>query len=164
MGMVGTLLSAILLLQSSSAATTHPCELPDVVVSRPFDCKRISPEHPLSPLSLVPEPEVPTEPATVLRGRASYYSDSLEGRPTASGEIFRQKDLTAAHRTLPLGTIVEVRSVATGRSVRVRINDRGPFTGGFEIDLSRAAARTIGVDRARDRRVEITIIRESEGE
>jgi rare lipoprotein A len=93
-----------------------------------------------------------------LSGTASYYSDYFEGRKTANGEIFRQDHLTAAHRTLPFGTLLEVRSRATGKSVRVRINDRGPFSGGFAIDLSRSAARAIGVDKARDRHVEMLVI------
>ena len=93
-----------------------------------------------------------------LSGTASYYSDYFEGRKTANGEIFRQDGLTAAHRTLPFGTLLEVRSRATGKSVRLRINDRGPFSGGFTIDLSRSAARAIGVDKTRDRHVEMLVI------
>lgn len=93
-----------------------------------------------------------------LEGTASYYSDYFEGRTTANGEIFRQSGLTAAHRTLPFGTILEVRSRATGRSARIRINDRGPFKGGFAIDRSKAAARAIGVDRAHDPRVRMIVI------
>lgn len=103
--------------------------------------------------------------AVVLEGLACYYSDSLEGRKTANGEIFRQSLLTAAHRTLPFGTLVEVKSRATGRSVLVKINDRGPFGGNFVIDLSRAAAKAIGVDTARDRTVTISVMpSESPGE
>ena len=93
-----------------------------------------------------------------LSGTASYYSDFFEGRKTANGEIFRQEELTAAHRTLPFGTVLEVRSRETGKSVRLRINDRGPFSGGFTIDLSRSAARAIGVDKTRDRHVEMLVI------
>lgn len=117
-------------------------------------CPTVFPEW-LVPPQLAPEP-----PRTVLTGTACYYSDFFEGRKTASGARFRQDGLTAAHRTLPFGTVVEVRSRATGKSVRVTINDRGPFSGGFVIDLTRAAARAIGVDRAADRFVEITIIEE----
>ncbi len=117
-------------------------------------CPTVFPEW-LVPLAPVVEP-----PRVVLTGTASYYSDFFEGRQTASGARFRQERLTAAHRTLPFGTVVEVRSRATGKSVRVTINDRGPFSGGFVIDLTRAAARAIGVDRAADRWVEITVIEE----
>lgn len=87
-------------------------------------------------------------------GMASWYGDELAGRPTASGEIFRPDRLTAAHRTLPLGTEVEVENLANGRTVVVTINDRGPFTGGRVIDLSERAARQLkmvdqGVARVR---------------
>ena len=78
-------------------------------------------------------------------GFASWYggNDGFEGKPTASGEIYDSSLMTAAHRELPLGTIVEVLGVRSGRTVRVRINDRGPFIPGRIIDLSRAAAETL---------------------
>jgi rare lipoprotein A len=76
---------------------------------------------------------------------ASYYGDDFAGRPTASGEIFDPELLTAAHKTLPLGTIVQVTEALSGKSVTVRINDRGPFHGDRAIDLSEAAARRIGM-------------------
>lgn len=78
-------------------------------------------------------------------GKASYYADKFQGRRTASGEIFRQGKLTAAHRTLPFGTRVKVTNMANGRSVKVHINDRGPFVDGRIIDLSRKAARRLGM-------------------
>jgi rare lipoprotein A len=81
---------------------------------------------------------------TVQRGRASYYSDRLAGRPTASGEPYDPRALTAAHRTLPFGSLVDVVR-RDGRRVRVRINDRGPFARGKIIDLSRRAAEAIGL-------------------
>lgn len=93
-----------------------------------------------------------------LRGLASYYSSFFDGRKTANGEIYRNAKMSAAHLTLPLGTWIEVKSIATGRSLRLRVNDRGPYTGGFVLDLSQAAARAIGVDRAADRRVEIRLL------
>jgi rare lipoprotein A len=79
-------------------------------------------------------------PAT---GVASYYADKYHGRTTASGERFDMNDLTAAHRTLAFGTRVRVTNRANGRSVVVRINDRGPFVKGRVIDLSLAAARKL---------------------
>ena len=78
-------------------------------------------------------------------GIASYYADKFHGRKTANGERFNQNALTAAHKTLPLGTKVRVTSVRTGKSVVVRINDRGPFVKGRVIDLSRRAARELGM-------------------
>ena len=79
---------------------------------------------------------------------ASWYGKPFHGRKTASGERYDMGELTAAHRTLTFGTIVEVKDLEQGGKVRVRINDRGPFVDGRIIDLSRAAARKLGmVDR-----------------
>ncbi|HWV69049.1 septal ring lytic transglycosylase RlpA family protein [Chitinophaga sp.] len=78
-------------------------------------------------------------------GKASYYADSFNGKRTASGETFRQRELTAAHKTLPFGTRVTVINIANGKSVKVRINDRGPFVPGRIIDLSHKAASRIGM-------------------
>lgn len=83
----------------------------------------------------------------IERGLASWYGERHHGRRTASGETFDMHALTAAHKTLPFGTRVRVEHPATGRSVVVRINDRGPFTPGRVIDLSRAAADRIGLLR-----------------
>jgi len=84
----------------------------------------------------------------VQKGEASFYSSKLEGRPTASGEPYDAKKLTAAHRHLPLGTTATVIHNDTGRSVTVRINDRGPFAKKRIIDLSLAAWRALGVPEA----------------
>ncbi len=78
-------------------------------------------------------------------GLASFYGAELVGRPTASGETFDKEQLTAAHRTLPFGTCVRVTLLSTGRSIDVRINDRGPFVAGRIIDVSEAAARELGL-------------------
>ena len=75
---------------------------------------------------------------------ASFYHDKFNGRKTASGEIFSNRKLTAAHRTLPFGTIVQVTNLRTGKSVEVRINDRGPFHSARALDLSKAAFDSIG--------------------
>jgi len=79
------------------------------------------------------------------RGAASWYGPGFQGRRTASGEIFNTHALTAAHRSLPFGTQVRVTNERTGRSVVVRINDRGPYAHGRIIDLSKAAAQAVGV-------------------
>lgn len=79
------------------------------------------------------------------RGEASWYGPGFHGRRTANGEVFNTHALTAAHRTLPFGTKVRVVNEKTGRSVVVRINDRGPFARGRVIDLAQAAARQIGM-------------------
>jgi rare lipoprotein A len=72
-------------------------------------------------------------------GVASYYHNKFNGRKTASGEVFSNNKLTAAHRTYPFGTYLKVTNVANGKSVVVKVNDRGPFTKGKELDLSRKA-------------------------
>jgi rare lipoprotein A len=111
-----------------------------------------------------PEPEAPraatadpgVAPAgNAARGRASYYSDRLAGRPTASGELYDPRALTAAHRTLPFGTVVDVIR-PDGRRVQVRINDRGPHIRGRIVDLSRRAAEAIGL--VRDGVAEVTVV------
>lgn len=78
-------------------------------------------------------------------GIASYYADFFEGRMTANGEIFKQDEMTAAHKTLPFGTEVIVENIESGTTVNVIINDRGPFIEGRIIDLSKAAATELGI-------------------
>jgi len=78
-------------------------------------------------------------------GLASWYGGKFQGRQTASGEIFDTNEFTAAHKTLPFGTIVKVTSLENEKTTVVRINDRGPFIPGRIIDLSRAAAAAIGL-------------------
>ncbi len=86
---------------------------------------------------------------STLEGEASYYSDRLSGHKTASGEPYRPRALTAAHRSLPLGTVLRVTRRDGKRSVIVRINDRGPFGSSNRIlDLSRAAFERLGTLRA----------------
>jgi rare lipoprotein A len=91
-------------------------------------------------------------------GIASWYGAPYHGRPTSSGEIYDQEQLTAAHRTLPFGTWVGVTNLDNGKRVDVRITDRGPFVDGRIIDLSLAAAREIDMIRAGTARVRLTII------
>lgn len=74
------------------------------------------------------------------KGRASFYANSFNGQETANGEIFSQDSMTAAHRTLPFGTLVKVTNISNNKFVIVRINDRGPARKGSDIDLSKAAA------------------------
>ena len=104
-------------------------------------------------------PEATPPPEEVQVGYATWYGRAFAGRRTASGERVDPGKMTAAHRTLPFGTWVEVRRVDTGESVRVRVTDRGPF--GHEdriIDLSQAAAEKIGLTRAGMTRVEVRVI------
>ncbi|HET7436777.1 MAG TPA: septal ring lytic transglycosylase RlpA family protein [Thermoanaerobaculia bacterium] len=93
-----------------------------------------------------------------LSGLASYYSTFFDGRKTANGEVYRNRRYSAAHLTLPLGSWVEVTSRATGKKIRLRVNDRGPYARKFVLDLSQAAARFLGVDKTEDRYVDIRLI------
>jgi rare lipoprotein A (peptidoglycan hydrolase) len=88
-------------------------------------------------------------------GQASFYGRELAGRKTASGEIFRPDGMTAAHRNLPFGTRLKVTNLANGRSVILRINDRGPFVRSRLIDVSQGAARMLGFANAGTARVRI---------
>ncbi len=85
------------------------------------------------------------EPAFEQVGVASWYGEQFQGRRTASGAIFDKWGLTAAHRKLPLGTEVTVTNLENGKSVTVTVNDRGPYVDGRVIDLSRGAARELGM-------------------
>lgn len=96
-------------------------------------------------------------------GHASYYGRELAGRKTASGEVFRPDGLTAAHRTLPLGTTVKVTNLSNGKAVILRINDRGPFVRGRMIDVSHGAARVLGFASAGTARVKIERLERQEG-
>jgi rare lipoprotein A len=91
-------------------------------------------------------------------GTASWYGDYFEGRPTASGEPFNMYDMTAAHLTLPLGTMVRVTNLRNHRSVIVRINDRGPYVDGRIVDLSYNAARVLHFDQQGLQRVRLDVV------
>jgi rare lipoprotein A len=103
-----------------------------------------------------PAAEAPSQ--TLGEGSASFYGEELAGNPTASGERFDPAKLTAAHRTLPLGSRVRVTNLRNGESVVVRINDRGPFHGNRVIDLSKAAARRIDMLGQGTARVRIELL------
>jgi rare lipoprotein A len=88
-------------------------------------------------------PAIPAPPGTTEEGLASWYGPPYHGRQAADGEIYDMEKLTAAHRTMPFNTWVHVTNLSNGRTVDVRITDRGPFVDGRIIDLSKAAARQI---------------------
>ena len=95
-------------------------------------------------------------------GMASFYHDRFHGRKTASGTRYDKNELSAAHKTLPLGTRVRVTDSRTGRDVVVRINDRGPYVKGRVIDLSRAAANKLGLMAKGVSRVKVEVLRGAE--
>lgn len=97
-------------------------------------------------------------------GLASWYGGHFQGRKTANGEIFDTNQLTAAHKSLPFGTIVQVKHKENGKTVQVRINDRGPFVEGRIIDLSRAAADALGLTAQGVAPVKLTIVRQGSGQ
>lgn len=122
----------------------EPLPLPSV----PRAHEEAAPEPvPQVPIPQTPEAAPAGKPATTQIGIASWYGPGFHGRETASGETFNQHTLTAAHRTLPLGTTAKVTNLETGQSVHVKINDRGPYVPGRHLDLSRAAARQIGLTK-----------------
>jgi rare lipoprotein A len=115
--------------------------------TQPESSQTSAPAPAISPVA--PPPAIPAASRTSAKGskavRASYQGNAQVGRRTASGEIYDPNDLTAASRTLPLGSSVIVTNPSTGRSVKVRINDRGPYVRGRSLDLSKRAAEEIGL-------------------
>lgn len=96
-------------------------------------------------------------------GMASWYGREFNGKKTASGERFNMNELTAAHKTLPFGTLVRVKNFDNGKTVTVRINDRGPYRGKRIIDLSYGAARKVGMLKYGEAQVGIAVLRKGEG-
>jgi rare lipoprotein A len=117
-------------------------------------------------MAALPPPVMPREaailypetvPSFLQVGMASWYGDRFKRRPTASGELFDPKALTAAHRSLPLATVARITNLNNGRRITVRINDRGPYAGGRVLDLSRAAANALGMKQDGVARVRIEV-------
>ncbi|MFA6218214.1 MAG: septal ring lytic transglycosylase RlpA family protein [Erythrobacter sp.] len=104
------------------------------------------------------EPGAAPTTTPIAGGMASYYGRAFNGRRTASGEVFDMNAMTAAHRTLPFGALVQVTNPANGHSVVVRINDRGPFHGRRVIDVSHAAANALGLIGPGSGRVELAVV------
>jgi len=96
-------------------------------------------------------------------GTASFYADKFEGRKTASGEKYKHSRLTAAHKTLPFGTILKVTNIENKKSVQVKVNDRGPFVEGRIIDLSKSAAEQLGFINKGLAEVKIEIVNAGDG-
>jgi len=116
-----------------------------------YACRTVAPPQ--------PQPQI-----EVLHGVASWYGQEFAGRTTANGEIFDPLLLTAAHRSLPFGTIVEVKNSKTSKLVRVRINDRGPYVGNRLIDLSFAAAKVIDLIEPGSGEVDLNIVSMGKGD
>lgn len=147
---------AAVLLALLAACTTAPVTSPASRASAPRPAAAPQHDAPGQAVDEVPAPVSLTErprpellggevPREFQRGTASWYGPRFNGRRTASGERFDMREFTAAHRTLPFGTLVRVHSLVNGRDVDVRITDRGPYAGNRIIDLSRAAAEELGM-------------------
>jgi rare lipoprotein A len=161
-----------LLAVALTAATLGACAQSSVVANKPAS-QAASRQASLEPgrtawaarsrqvAAVAKDPSAAAKPAAessdAKYGLASYYSTSSE--PTASGEKFDARELTAAHRTLPFGTRLRVTNVATGRSVTVRVNDRGPFVPGRVVDVSHSAAESLGMVQAGVAKVKVDVVR-----
>jgi rare lipoprotein A len=108
-------------------------------------------------------PQMP-QPQEALHGIASWYGEEFAGRTTANGEIFDPSSLTAAHRSFPFGTVLDITNPKTAQTVRVRVNDRGPYIGNRVIDLSYAAAQQIGLIEPGIGDVNIVVVKVGSGE
>lgn len=104
-------------------------------------------------------PLMAAQPGQVLTGVASYYHDSLHGNRTASGKVYNKNKLSAAHKSLPFGTQVRVTDPKSGRSIELEVNDRGPFVKGRIIDLSRRAAKELGIINKGIAKVKVEVLR-----
>ena len=165
--MLGGVVAGAVALAQPARAQSFLCEDTFKLDDATMQAYRFGPEVP--PPAPIPQPEPNPLKLRILKyasfamrhrlsGLASYYSTSLDGTLTANGERYHNKQMSAAHLTLPLGSWIEVTARATGRKLRLRVNDRGPYVNKFAIDLSQAAARFLGVDVAEDRFVSIRVI------
>jgi rare lipoprotein A len=112
----------------------------------------------LGACSWIPKGQAEFDVGIKDRGVASWYGEQFHGRQAANGEIFDMDALTAAHRTMPLGSIVRVVNLTNGKHLHVRITDRGPYVNGRILDLSRAAAVQLGMDQEGTAHVQIEIV------
>lgn len=131
-----------------------PADMLDDLIGRVAPAQEQTSEAPASQ----PEPSSQGRTTERFSGEASYYAESLDGNPTASGEPYRHNGFTAAHRTLPFGTRVRVTRRDTGQSVVVTINDRGPYAHNRVIDLSGAAAERLDMDKVGVATVDVEVL------
>ena len=110
-------------------------------------------------LAETPKATTTTKPKPYQIGKASWYGDDFDGKTTASGEPFNMFDMTAAHRTLPLGSLIKVTNLVNGLAVVVRVNDRGPSLPGRIVDLSYSAASALKIRKKGVQRVRIDVVK-----
>jgi rare lipoprotein A len=131
-----------------SSASLPEVSMPTASLPQSPDTLRAVPSASRPPTP-APDPPPPSRPRSDVQvGRASWYGRAHQGKATASGEPYDRNAMTAAHRSLPLGTRIRVTNVDNGRSVVLRVNDRGPFIDGRILDVSQAAARALGAASA----------------
>jgi rare lipoprotein A len=147
---------------SASSKSSNSSNSSNSSAGKPAPVLRETIRDPRSPRSSQASRQAPSDnlEATdaVFWGGASYYGDEFHGRRTANGETYDRAELSAAHRTLPFGTMVKVKNLTNERTVIVRINDRGPFKPDRVIDVSRAAAEELGLIQSGTANVEIVIM------
>ena len=146
--------SQLLLFAALFACTGPEVEFPLAVPTSSASVPSTSPASILAPSST-------SLPVFTQEGLAAYYADSLQGRKTASGEPYDKAAMTCAHKQLPFGTYLLVQSLTNGKSVVVRVNDRGPFSEKRIIDVSRAAAEQLDLVRAGIMKVRISEVNSS---
>ena len=129
---------------------SHPRYRGKPIKDKPKTSKPSKPSKTVSPSSKYRSSQI---------GYTSYYAHKFHGRPTASGEIYDMNGLSAAHRELPLGTIIRVTHLSNGKSVVVKVNDRGPFVGDRILDLSLGAAKKLDMVKEGVARVKIEIVK-----
>ncbi|MEB3331494.1 MAG: septal ring lytic transglycosylase RlpA family protein [Synechococcaceae cyanobacterium] len=139
---------------SSSFEERLQREMPPVPIAQAQIAAAVLPPALLTPAAATPQPRV----VRVINGQASWYGPGFFGNRTASGEVFRPGTYTAAHRTLTFGTRVRVHNLSNGRSVVVRINDRGPFHGSRVIDVAHGAARDLGLTASGTAQVRLEVL------
>jgi rare lipoprotein A len=173
---VRTLLIPVVMAAAGCAVVGYPGGVPSAAAAGPRDDAAAIPDavpvrEPLSAYGNPPEYEVDGVTYHVMdsaegyqaEGTASWYGEEFQGRRTSSGEPYDMYAMTAAHRTLPLPTYVEVTNLENGRTVVVRVNDRGPFHADRIIDLSYAAARKLGIVGAGTARVRVRALEPAGG-
>lgn len=116
----------------------------------------------ISSCGVIPKTPSGDSLVSIAEGRASWYGPNFHGKLTANGEVFNMNDLTAAHRTLPFNTVVRVDNLDNGRTVVVRINDRGPYIDNRIIDLSRKAASDLGMIHSGTASVRLSLVKEGD--